>query len=389
VAATALRRARPAHRPFLAAATVVTVLMLASGTALTPATAQAAPADPADQTAQPAPAEDGAEWEIRPVYWEDTSLPGGHFNYALTAGTSIDDGIEILNLGPQRLRFDVYGADLLTAAGGGLAPASRGSPSRSAGDWIVPAFATVEVAPHGSVEVPFTVSIPVGTRTGNHRGALVVERRTSPAQETAPTIDPRLAQRVLIAVRDEVDLGAEIGELVGVRERGRIRFELPVRNTSNVTVTSSGVVTVESRGRQVELELSPAGLPAVPGGVAVLSATWDDPPWVGRASAAAAVDVVVGDDAPVRFASSRITLWLFPRTLLLIVGGLLLVTLGLAVREGPRRRLRRWSAERREDRAVLRRHRAQRRSRVAVPTHGGRGTRAERHRRRRHLGARR
>ena len=377
MAAAALRRARPAHRPFLAAATALIVVLLASGTALTPAIAQADPD------------EDGPGWDIRPVHWEDTSLPGGHFTYALTAGTSIDDGIEILNLGPERLRFDVYGADLLSSAGGGLAPASRGSPSRTTGDWIVPTFATVEVAAHGSVEVPFTVSIPVGARTGNHRGALVVERRTSQAEETSPSIDPRRSQRVLIAVRDEVDLGAEVGELVGVRERGRIRFELPVRNTGNVSVTSSGVVTVEARGREVELELSPAGLPAVPGGVATLSATWDDPPWVGRANAAAAVDVVVGDDPPVRFASSRITLWLFPRTLLLIVGGLLLVTLGLAVRAAPRRRSPRSAGEPREDRAVRRHHRDGRRSPEAVATHGGRGTRAERHRRRRYLGARR
>lgn len=371
-----MRRGRPVRRPFLAAATVVAVVVLASGTALTPAVAQTNPP------------EQGPEWEIRPVYWADTSLPGGHFTYALEAGTSIDDGIEILNFSPEPLRFDIYGADLLTSAGGGLAPASRGAPSRSSGDWIVPAIVTVEVAPHGSVEVAFTVSIPVGTRPGNHPGALVVERHTPQAEGAGTTTQPRLAQRVLITVPDESDLAVEPGELVAVRERGRIRFELPVRNTGNVTVTSSGAVTTEVRGRQLELELSPAGLYAVPGGTATLSATWEDPPWFGRARAVAALDVVGGDDAPLSFTSSEITLWVFSWTVLLVAAGLLLLAVGLGVAEVPRRRRQRSAADRREDQAVLHAQRARRRPLGPAPPPGGRGRRAERHRRRRRLGAR-
>ena len=265
---------------------------------------------------------------------------------------------------------------------------SNGTP-RTSGDWIVPRIVTVEVAPHSSAEVAFTVSIPVGTRPGNHRGALVVERHAPQAEEAGTTNQPQLAQRVLITVPDEVDLGAEPGELVAVRERGRIRFELPVRNTGNVTFTSSGVVTTEVRGRQVELELSPAGLHAVPGGAATLSATWDDPPWFGRARAVAALDIVAGDDTPVRSASSEITLWLFSWTPLLVAAGLLLLAIALRVAEVPRRRQQRSAADRREDHAVLPAHRARRRPLGPAPPPGGRGTRAERHRRRRRLAARR
>ena len=376
------------RRPSLTAATVVTVAVLASGTALTLAVLISGSAlTPA--VAQTDPPEDDLEWGIRPLYWADTSLPGGHFTYALEAGTSIDDGIEILNFGPEPLRFDLYGADLLTAAGGGSAPASRGATPRTAGGWIVPASATVEVPPDGSVEVAFTVSIPAGTRSGNHRGALVVEPHSPQAEGAGTTTQPRLAQRVLITVPDEVDLGVEPGELVAVRERGRLRFELPVRNTGNVTFASSGAVTTEVRGRQFELELSPAGLYAVPGREAILSATWDDAPWFGRARAVAALDVVVGDDAPVRFTSGELTRLLFSWTPLLIVAGLLLLALGLGAAEVPRPRRQRAAAERRHGPAVPPAQRARRRAFGPPPPPGPRGTRAERHRRRRRPGARR
>jgi hypothetical protein len=350
VAAVANPQGRPGRWPPLAAVGLVLAFVLLPSSGLTSAWAQ--PDDPS-----------GPEFGIRPVYWADTDLPGGHFSYALEPGASVDDAIEILNFSDDPLRFDVYGADLVTAQGGGFAPAARELPSDGAGNWIVPERTVVEVAPHRSVEVAFTVSVPERTEPGDHPGAIVVERQTEPRQDAGITMQPRLAQRVLINVPGEVALGVELGELAVVRAGRQVRFELPVRNSGNVTFTTSGEVAVGAWGRRRVLALEPAGLYAVPGGEAVVTAVWEDPPWYGRATAVATLDVVVGDDAPVRFSTEEARLWLFWWPPVLLAVGLLMLALGLWRAPEPRRRLQRLAAERREDRAVLRDHRAERRAR--------------------------
>jgi hypothetical protein len=306
------------------------------------------------------------EYGIRPALWADTELPDGHFTYALEPGTEIEDGIEILNFTAEPLTFDVYGADLRTARDGGFAPAPRGAAAEVSGDWIVPAVPSIEVAPNRSATVAFTVSIPIGTAPGDHPGAIVVERQTEPADGAGITFQPRLAQRVLINVPGEVDLGVELGALTAVHEDGQVRFELPVRNTGNVTFTTSGTVEIEVWGRERSLSLSPDGVYAVPGGEATLTSVWVDPPFLGRATANAELDVTVGNDAPVRATSTSITVWLVPWTALLLALALLLLLLGLGIADGPRRRLRTWNDHRREDRALLHHHRADRRAREAA-----------------------
>ena len=95
-------------------------------------------ADVARAAGTPSPASTHQLFGVHPVQQGSTTLPGGHFNFALVAGQSLADGIVVENFSDHSLTVHVYGADLLTAVGGGLAPAQptaimhesvRGSPS--------------------------------------------------------------------------------------------------------------------------------------------------------------------------------------------------------------------------------------------------------------------
>ena len=295
---------------------------------------------------------------IRPAYYDDTTLPGGHHSFSLEPGTSIDDAVEIFNLSYEPLRFDLYGAELLMVDGGGFAPADRDESSRGSGDWIIPRETTVDVDGRSRLRVPFTVSVPEDALPGDHPGTIVVEPHT-PEGEAGIALRTRLAQRVLITVPGEIEVGAALGPLAATREGGQVHFGLPVANTGNVTFTTSGTVEVTARGDRHSLGLGPDGLYAVPGGEARLGAVWEDPPLIGRARAHAVLEVQVGDREPVPYTTERITVWLVPWAALLVVVAIVLLTALVAYLSRERRR--RWREHRRDDREVLRRHREERR----------------------------
>ena len=320
---------------------LISLALLASIALGTSAMADAEPTSP-----PPRP-----DYGIRPGFYGDTSLPGDHYTFALTPGTSIDDTVVIFNYTDEASRYDVYGADLILAEGGGFAPASRDVESQGSGAWITPSTTTVEVPAGSRLSVPFSVAIPVGAAPGDHPGALVVEPHIA-SRSQGVTVQPRLALRVQLTVPGDVDLGVALGSLNAERLDDAVRFTVPITNTGNVTFTAAGTVTVVGRGDPIELDLRPDGLYAIPGGEATLWSIWQDPPWIGRVRAHSEVSVVVGDREPVPYTTDTITLWLIPwRTLgvafaVAILLGVLLVT--TRHRRAQRRR------RRREERVLLR-----------------------------------
>src|SRR5579859_3723690 len=122
------------------------------------------------QPATPAPSE---LFGVHPAQEGRTTLPGGHFNFALVPGQRISDGIVVVNFSSHALRFHVYGADLLTATGGGLAPAQPTATMREVGAWIVVASPMITIPAHGQSTEAFTIRVPATASAGQHLGAVV------------------------------------------------------------------------------------------------------------------------------------------------------------------------------------------------------------------------
>jgi hypothetical protein len=247
----------------------------------------------ADATVTASPAK---LFSVHPVEEGSTTLPGGHFNYALVPGQHISDGIVVENLSSGVLTFQLYGADLITAIGGGLAPAQPTATMRAVGAWITVATPVVTVAAHMSFTDGFTLAVPVVVSPGQHLGALVVSAVVGTTSKGNP-IQARAALITVVSIPGAGHASAALSALTGSTSgAGTKAFAVALSNTGNLLITYAGsIVIVDRDGHRVaHLPLTPGNAYVVPGGLAPLSAVWRDPrPFSGTGHAQATVSVLV------------------------------------------------------------------------------------------------
>jgi hypothetical protein len=224
----------------------------------------------------------GQLFGVHPVQQGHTTLPGGHFNFALLPGQSISDGIVVENLSDRALRFHVYGADLVTAAGGGLAPAQPTAIMREAGAWIVVSSPVVTVAAHSQFTDSFTLTLPATVSPGQHLGAVVAAAGVGVTPQGNP-IEARTALITVVTVPGISQPSGRLSSLTGsVTASASIGFGITLSNTGNVLLTYAGFVNVDDGdGHHVAtLLLTPVNAYVVPNGQVQLAAVWKevDPP---------------------------------------------------------------------------------------------------------------
>lgn len=231
--------------------------------------------DTARAAATPTPSP-GALFGVHPVQEGSTTLPGGHFNFALVPGQSVSDAIVVENFSDHSLLFHIYGADLITAAGGGLAPAQPAATMHAAGAWIKVARPTITIPAHGQDTDSFTLTLPTGTSPGQHLGAVVASADVGLTTQGSP-IEARTALITVITVPGTVHASGRITALSGsAPTSGETAFAITLANTGNVLLTYSGSVKIDDgKGRLVAtIPLTPAGAYVVPKGQVPLAALW-------------------------------------------------------------------------------------------------------------------
>ncbi len=205
-------------------------------------------------------------------------MPGGHFNFALLPGKSISDGIVIENFSDHVLTFHVYGADLLTAAGGGLAPAQRTAAMHEVGAWITVSAPMLIVPAHSQFTDNFTLTLPVLVTPGEHLGAVVAAADVGVTPQGS-AVEARTALITVVTVPGVAHPSATLSPLSASTARpGQLRFGITLSNTGNVLLTYTGsVVVTDGHGNRVStLPLTPVNAYAVPGGQVPLAAVWND-----------------------------------------------------------------------------------------------------------------
>jgi hypothetical protein len=125
-------------------------------------------------------AQEGAMYGARPAHDDGSSA----FVLSISAGSSGEDAVEILNFTDEAAVFDLYPADAVPTAEGGHAPAARDAGVTGSGNWVTFATDSVEVAARSATTVTFTIDVPDGTTAGDHLSALVVEPQTATDQGT-------------------------------------------------------------------------------------------------------------------------------------------------------------------------------------------------------------
>jgi hypothetical protein len=277
----------------------------------------------------PSVASPGQLFGVHPVQQGRTTLPGGHFNYALVAGQSVTDGIVVENLSDHALNVSVYSADLLTAAGGGLAPAQPTATMHEVGAWITVSAPSITIAAHRQVTDAFTVTVPMVVSPGQHLGAVVASADAGMAAQGNP-IEARVALIAVVTVPGVAFASGALTPLaVSAAGSGQPRFGITLSNTGNVLLTYAGSLEITGDdGRHVaSIALLPTSAYVVPGGKVPLAALWKE---TGARPGSYRVQVTVeifADGAPAGRLSSQVLTYqisaAFP-TLAVVAGALVI-----------------------------------------------------------------
>lgn len=272
----------------------------------------------------------GPLFGLRPSLYGKTTLEKGHFQYAVKAGTSVQDAVEVINLTDERLTVRMYEADLEQTADGAVSPAQATDEMDAVGKWMELERDSVSLPPKGRKYVSFTVDVPKGVRPGDYLGAVVGSVDAEPAANGL-RVESRVALTARVRVPGKPQLAAEIGPL-RTGDDGR-SFTVELRNTGNLFFTTVGTVDVQSGGRRVaSLRLQPPDVYLIPDGRATFRATWNSPPLFGSRTAVASFDTTAPDEAFHRLSGDAVALSYFPTTQIVVavivlgaMGALLLV----------------------------------------------------------------
>jgi hypothetical protein len=316
----------------------------------------AAPVALADATSAPSRPQ---LFGVHPVEEGSTTLPGGHFNFALLPGQRISDGIVVENLSNRGLTFHVYGADLITAIGGGLAPAQPTVTMRQVGAWITVSKPVVTIAAHEQLTETFTLRLPAVVSPGQHLGAVVVSADVGTTSQGSP-IEARAALITVVSVPGAAHPSAALGALRGSTPvTDQVAFGITLSNNGNLLLTYAGSINiVDGEGRRVaQLPLTPASAYVVPDGQAPLAAVWKQTASLsGRYTAQATVSILVNGTPLATLHSQSLALLLssgLPAPL--VVGaGLSALLLLVLTTWSVRRAIRRRQPQRRAPRVSVR-----------------------------------
>ena len=170
------------------------------------------------------------------------------------------------------------GADLLSASGGGLAPAQPNDTMHEAGAWIAVSTPQVTIPAHSQFTDKFVLTLPLAVSPGEHPGAVVAAAIVGTSPQGS-TIEARTALIAMITVpgafKPSASLSALSKSTAGPQQLG---FEIALSNTGNLLLTYAGSVEIfDSDGHKVaSLPLTPPDAYVVPAGQVALAALWNE-----------------------------------------------------------------------------------------------------------------
>src|SRR5690606_17067123 len=122
-------------------------------------------------------------WSVRPVPTTDEP-DRPNFAFTVEPGTTLHDVIRVTNYADQPLQLDVYASDAVMTASGSLDLLPAGEQPRDLGAWIAFDAGAIVVPAGGSVDVPFTITVPPDAEPGDHAGGVVTSFRSPGADDS-------------------------------------------------------------------------------------------------------------------------------------------------------------------------------------------------------------
>jgi hypothetical protein len=195
----------------------------------------------------------------------------------------------------------------------------------------------VELAPHATTTVGFTVRVPAVAGPGDHLGAVVASTKTT-TKPGSLSVESRVALIVRVRIPGVARMDGIVGLLRASKGGGGRRFSVEVRNTGNLLFTVAGRIDI-TQGRQTVavVRVEPKEIYIIPNGVARFEGVWESTPLFGKRKAAGLFKLTAFGQQDATRRSNTLSLsfssWLIILILLIILFG---VTVALLAR-------RRWA----------------------------------------------
>jgi len=165
----------------------------------------------------------------------------GHFTYSLEPGESITDEIVASNACDVAVTLRIYALDAHSSSNGGVIfPGGVGTVNTSAGAWLSLSLSQVTIEPGMDITLPFTFTVPIDARVGEHVAGIVAENAEPIAGSPNPNIP--VVQRIALPVWETVPgptvTGLQIGSVECAAWGANSGFHVEMTNTGNVSLNA-------------------------------------------------------------------------------------------------------------------------------------------------------
>ncbi|WP_174775477.1 DUF916 domain-containing protein [Cryobacterium frigoriphilum] len=269
--------------------------------------------------AAPAAAVDDGTLGIRP------ELEADFFHITLDAGSSIDATAIVTNHTNADVTLLTYAVDGMSTPQGAFALADQDDTQVGSGAWVSVDSASITVPAESDARVPFTLSVPVGTRPGDYPGGLIIQSPTIEGETTTNEGDAALrldviqrqGVRIYLTVAGTAVETLEHGDLSYDRADGALTFTLPITNTGNSILNPTAELDLSSVIGATETVTFTAPESILPGATLDLTAQITPAPFLQLGTATATLTSAAGTDT----ASTGVNYapWWFVAGLLLVL----------------------------------------------------------------------
>lgn len=196
-----------------------------------------------------------APGESDPVSWSvstpDNEFGSGrpNYQYEISPGATIADGIVVTNHADRELTLSVYAADGFINAGGQLDLLPATATSSELGSWVDVSAETITLPAGESQLVPFAVTVPANAPPGDYTAGVVTSLVSANADGV--TVDRRLGSRMYVRVTGDIVAGLTLSDPVvsysgslAPWQPGTVQVEFTVTNSGNVRLDTDATVQV-------------------------------------------------------------------------------------------------------------------------------------------------
>lgn len=170
------------------------------------------------------------------------------FVYTAEPGSTINEGVLVVNSTKEDKILTVYGADSTPSTDGGFACEQMSEEKNSVGKWLNLSKNEVSLKPITNEIVPFTISIPQDVEPGEHNGCILVQEvKPNKDNEGGISLSFRTGIRVAITIPGNITRQLELLKFEVSKGKGdRYIIRPQIANKGNVSLATNVTVTVKN-----------------------------------------------------------------------------------------------------------------------------------------------